>query len=114
MKADDLRVPGFVEAGACALDTSLKSGVRFTISHHREERVIYAFAVNDVIKYVGVCDSSQTCFAKRMSRYQGMMGAGTNRRIAGHLKKVLSQGSAVRFSYGGHSRTSVSVISAST
>jgi hypothetical protein len=95
MKMEDLIRLGFAEAGTCALDARLKSGVRFQVKRCAKDRVIYAFAVNGVVKYVGVCDNSGTCFANRMSRYQGMMGAGTNKRIAGYMRQVLAEGAQV-------------------
>jgi hypothetical protein len=62
---------GFDEAGACVLDGRLKSGVRFVVRRDGDERVIYAFAVDDIVKHVGVCDNPDTRLADRMSRYQG-------------------------------------------
>ena len=100
MTAAELCVLGFADAGTCSLDARLKSGVRFAITASKDVCVIYAFAVDDEVKYIGVCDNSGTCFAHRMSRYQGMMGAGTNKRIVGHLREALTQGSAVRLLSG--------------
>jgi hypothetical protein len=74
MKAVDLAALGFVEAGTCVPDSVLKSGLRFTIHRHKKDRVIYAFLVDDEVKYIGVCDNTKTCFSDRMSRYQGIMG----------------------------------------
>jgi hypothetical protein len=74
---------GFVEAGACTLDPALKSGVRFTLHRHQADRVIYAFAIDDEVKYIGVYDNTKPCFSDRMARYQGITGAGTNERLLG-------------------------------
>lgn len=86
---------GFEHAGAWSLDQKLKSGVRFTLTRLEDERVIYAFAVDGKVMYVGVCDSTSTHLADRMRRYQGMMGAGTNERIARRIRKALRQGLTV-------------------
>ncbi len=94
MNVADLIELGFVEAGMCTRDPVLKSGVRFTLHRHQGDRVIYAFAVDDEVKYIGVCDNTKTCFADRMSRYQGIMGAGTNERVVGYIKAALGLGKA--------------------
>ena len=93
MSVAELVRVGFVEAGACTLDPVLKSGVRFTLHRHQADRVIYAFSVGDEVKYIGVCDNTKTCFSDRMSRYQGIMGAGTNKRVVGYIKAALGGGS---------------------
>ncbi len=92
----DLLTLGFREVGECNLDKDLKSGVRFHINHLRDERVIYAYTVDGVVKYVGVCDSTKTTLKGRMARYQGMMGAGTNKRITGLIRKCLTEGQEVK------------------
>ena len=86
---------GFVVAGSCVLDRGLKSGVRFSVIALKAARAIYAFCVDKEIKYVGVCDSSGTCLSDRMARYQGLIGAGTNRRIAALLRSALEAGAKV-------------------
>jgi hypothetical protein len=96
MKLNALAKLGFEEVGGCKLDHSLKSQIRFTVTRLKDERVIYAFAVDDEVKYVGVCDTSNTSLGARMNRYQGMLGTGTNERITGHLSRALSHGSVVR------------------
>lgn len=89
MNVADLVELGFAEAGTCTLDPVLKSGVRFTLHRHQADRVIYAFADGDEVKYIGVCDNTKTCFSDRMSRYQGITGAGTNERVVGQIKAAL-------------------------
>jgi hypothetical protein len=86
---------GFQKVGKCALDESLNSGVRFRINELGNERVVYAYTVDDEVKYIGVCDSTGTTLKDRMSRYQGMVGAGTNERIAELIKECLRQGKEV-------------------
>jgi hypothetical protein len=92
----ELQALGFFEAGTCMLDQGLMSGVRFHVAVSKDARVIYAFAVDDQVKYIGVCDNSGTCLGHRMSRYQGMMGASTNERIAVEIHNALSEGASVR------------------
>jgi hypothetical protein len=91
----DLFELGFMKVGQWILDQSLKSGVRFTLTAFIDDRVIYAFAVDDDLKYIGVCDKTSTTLGDRMSRYQGMAGAGTNKRIVEKIRKVLLGGSSV-------------------
>lgn len=86
----------FEQVGECRLDDRLASGVRFSTNAMQNDRVIYAYVVEDVIKYIGVCDSSTTTLRRRMNRYQGMIGAGTNKRIAGLIKECLRTGQAVK------------------
>ena len=87
---------GFRDVGVWRLDSALKSGVRFSITTYADERVIYAFAVDDTTKYVGVCDTSNTTLRSRLSRYQGMAGAGTNKRVAELIKTELDSRRSVR------------------
>lgn len=77
----ELQALGFFEAGTCMLDQGLMSGVRFHVAVSKDARVIYAFAVDDQVKYIGVCDNSGTCLGHRMSRYQGMMGRARTRGL---------------------------------
>ncbi len=91
----DLGGLGFREVGRCGLDKSLKSGVRFSVQEYRDERVIYAYVVDGVVKYIGVCDNTKTTLKDRMRRYQGMKGQGTNRRVTELIRACLMQGSEV-------------------
>ena len=79
----------FEVVGKCERDRDLKSGVRFRVKRWKDERVVYAFRVGRTVKYIGVCDSSGTTLKKRMGRYQGMTGAGTNARITGNIDRAL-------------------------
>ncbi|WP_286293100.1 hypothetical protein [Methylomarinovum tepidoasis] len=92
----ELEAFGFTEAGYCALDASLKSQVRFRLERLADVRAIYAFVVNDSIRYIGICESEKTTLKDRMGRYQGLVGAGTNERIVGLIKNCLQAGQAVR------------------
>lgn len=86
---------GFVQVGNWLIDTALKSGIRFRLDALQDERVIYAFTVDGQVKYVGVCNSSDTTLKERMTRYQGTMGAGTNERIANLIRNAISEGRVV-------------------
>lgn len=92
---DDLAQLGFSVAGKWQLDQKLKSGVRAALKSFQKERVIYAFVVDNVCKYVGICDDPSTTLVDRIGRYQAMVGAGTNERVCGLIQKVLSAGGTV-------------------
>lgn len=83
---------GFGKVGTCHLDERLKWKVRFKVSERANERVLYAFAVEDEIVYIGVCESDKTTLAARMNRYQGRIGRGTNKKVAEFLEKRLRKG----------------------
>jgi hypothetical protein len=95
MHSKDLMARGFILAGRCSLDERLKGGVRFVLTGLRTDRVIYSFTLNDKVRYIGVCDNTSTSFADRMSRYQGLMGAGTNKRIVELMRAALAEGQAI-------------------
>jgi hypothetical protein len=92
----DLLTFGFREAGTWSLDERLKSGVLFALTAHGDDRVVYGFTVDGIVKYIGVCDNTATTLADRLARYQNMAGAGTNRRIAGHIHEELRASRSVR------------------
>ncbi|HFE66730.1 MAG TPA: hypothetical protein ENJ93_05660 [Chloroflexi bacterium] len=92
----DIFTFGFQEVGEWSLDGQLKSGVRFHLKHLCDERVIYAYRVNDAVKYIGICDNTETTLKNRMERYQSRTGAGTNARIAGLIKECLEKGQKVK------------------
>lgn len=86
---------GFIEAGKWELKETLKSGISFQIYKFISERVIYAFVVDNAVKYIGICDNTNTTLKDRMSRYKGMAGSGTNERIAIKIKECLEKGKRV-------------------
>ena len=92
----DLLDFGFNTVGTWSSDPRLKSRVRFNLSSLHGERVIYAFGVDDAVKYIGICDNTDTTLKDRLSRYQGMMGGSTNKRIAALIREHLSHGRTVR------------------
>lgn len=87
---------GFVKAGKWKLKNSLKSGIAFELYNFQNERVIYAFVVDNKVKYIGICENTRTTLKGRMERYQHFVGAGTNERIAGNIKKCLKQRKEVK------------------
>jgi len=89
---------GFEEVGNWTLEGHLKSGITFLLNKFGEERVVYIFAVDDEVMYVGVCDSSATTLKERMNRYKSLAGSGTNERIAKKIKECLEQQKAVKIS----------------
>ncbi len=78
-----------------SLDESLNSDVRFSVASLGDDRVIYAFSVDSEVKYIGICESIYTTLKDRMSRYQGMIGNGTNLKIALCIKDCLRHGKTV-------------------
>ncbi len=86
---------GFLQVGSWLIDTALKSGIRFRLDALQDKRVIYTFTIDGQVKYIGVCDSSDTTLKERMKRYQGMMGAGTNKRVANLIRNAISEGRLV-------------------
>lgn len=92
----DLETYGFVEAGKWRLKGGLKSGIAFELDRLENERVIYAFIAEDDTKYIGVCSNTNTTLSKRMERYKGWQGTGTNKRIAEKIRKLLEKGQTVK------------------
>ncbi len=91
MKKADLQRLGFEEAGECVSDPKLESQVRFDLRAFSDARVIYAFSVDDQVAYIGVCGAQGTTLKSRMARYQALTGAGTNKRVVGHIREALGE-----------------------
>ncbi len=87
---------GFIKVGEWKLDGNLKSGIRCILYELQDERVIYAYTINEEIKYVGVCDTTSTALKSRMNRYQSMIGGSTNERVAKLIQKALMEGKEVK------------------
>ena len=87
---------GFIEAGEWKLSERSKSGIDFTLSALKHERVIFAFVVDGQAKYVGICQGSEVALADRMNRFKHRAGGGTNERIAARISNVLSAGKRVK------------------
>ena len=58
---------GFMEAGEWDLSERHKSKIEARLSRLADERVVYAFVVDNEVKYVGICDSLNTVLKDRMS-----------------------------------------------
>lgn len=86
---------GFIEVGKWELKEILKSGIAFELYKFKKERVVYAFVVDNVVKYIGVCDNTLTTLEDRLKRYKGMTGGSTNERIAISIKECLKRGKRV-------------------
>jgi len=82
---------GFQKVEKCQLDPNLKSGVRFIVNSLRHNRVIYAYEVESRVKYIGVCDNTNTTLKDRMSKYQALQGASTNEKITKLIKVCLEK-----------------------
>lgn len=89
---------GFLQAGEWKAYANVRSGITFEISDSRfeNERVVYAFVVNETVKYIGVCEKNSTTLKDRMSRYKNMQGGGTNERIAELIKLCLDEEKVVK------------------
>lgn len=94
-KCSGLAEAGFQHVGHWEIDEKLKSSVRYVIDMHIKDRVIYSFCVDGELKYIGVCDNTNTCLSDRMKRYKGMVGEGTNKRVTLQIKDCLNQGKEV-------------------
>jgi hypothetical protein len=88
---------GFVEAGRWALNQNVKSGIKFTLERYGTERVVYAFVVQDVVKYLGACREQDLRAQMKDYQYQGAQekGGGTNKHVATKIKESLQAGQVV-------------------
>ncbi len=87
---------GFIEAGEWRLSERSKSGIDFTLSALKHERVIFAFVVDGEAKYVGICQGREVTLTDRMNRIKRLVGAGANERIAGGISNLLRAGKGVK------------------
>jgi uncharacterized protein YerC len=92
---------GFIKAGRCQLNgRRYVSGVETILSRFKDERVIYCFVVDDIIEYIGICDSQNRTLDKRMKKYTSRAShqknnTGTSLEIIKKIKKCLEQGKIV-------------------
>jgi hypothetical protein len=91
-----LQAYGFVAVGEWLISTTVQSGITFKLNAFAQERVVYAFVVDEQPKYVGICDKDTTTLRDRMNRYKNRQGGSTNRRIAINIKECLTEGKAVQ------------------
>ena len=57
---------GFVEAGKWHLAERRKSKIEARLSRFADKRAVYAFVVDNEVKYIGICDNPETTLKKRM------------------------------------------------
>jgi hypothetical protein len=86
---------GFHPAGAWISYDRVSSGIGCPLVAFADARVVYAFVVDDRAMYIGICDKDTTTLKKRMGRYQGRQGSGTNERVAGLIPECLAGGKSV-------------------
>jgi len=86
---------GFRPAGSWR-PHKVASGIGYQLDAFVNDRVVYAFVVEDRVMYIGICDKDTTTLKSRMSRYQTRQGSGTNERVAGQIRRCLTAGKAVR------------------
>jgi hypothetical protein len=86
---------GFVPAGEWIKRASVKSGIAPKLTALAPDRVVYSFVVDDIPKYIGICEKGTTTLEDRMGRYKAQQGAGTNKRISVLIKQMLDQGQKV-------------------
>jgi len=97
----DISVYNFVIAGEWIRNLTVKSGITYQLTAFASDRVIYAFVVDGLPKYIGICEKDTTTLKDRMSRYQNQQGGNaqqglsTNKRISIEIKQILDQGKKV-------------------
>jgi len=81
---------GFMEAGEWDLSERHKSKVEARLSRLADERAVYAFVVDNEVKYVGICDSPNTLLKDRMSSQR------FNKKMPDLIRAALGQKRAVK------------------
>ena len=83
----DLRAHGFLPVGHW-MKATVKSGISFNLNACAQDRVVYAFVVDDQPTYIGICEKPTTTLKDRMKRYKYRQGGGTNKRVAGEISAI--------------------------
>ena len=86
---------GFIPAGEWITKATIRSGIAFILTEFASDRVVYSFVVDGTPKYIGICEKDTTTLKKRMERYKGLQGAGTNQRISAEIRHLLDRGKKV-------------------
>jgi hypothetical protein len=91
---------GFVPVGEWTTRDSVKSGITYDLTTLALDRVVYAFVIDGVPKYIGICEKDTTTLKDRMGRYKAQQGSrpqgvSTNERISIEIRRVLDQGKRV-------------------
>ncbi len=93
---NDLIKLGFRQIGTWELSESYASGVNMNLYQLNDQRVIYCFVVDSVIKYIGICDEDERTLEMRMKRYRSRAPhqknkTGTSLEIILKIKKCLEE-----------------------
>lgn len=86
----------FTLAGDWQLGNNPHSGLCFNLASFSSDRVLYAFCENDVVRYIGICESLKTTLRIRMKRYENTVGGSTNKRITEKIKSSLISGNSIK------------------
>jgi len=81
---------GFMEAGEWHLSKRHRSEIEASLSRLTNERVVYAFIIDNEVKYVGICDSPNTLLKDRMSSHR------FNKNMPDLIRTALKQNRAVK------------------
>jgi len=91
----NLSAYGFTLAGQWIKSATVKSGIDYQLTTLASERVVYAFVIDGVPKYIGICEKDTTTLSARMGRYKNQQGNGTNERISIKIREMLELGKKV-------------------
>lgn len=81
---------GFVYAGKWILCDKYTHGMNFGLNPNvRDIRAIYAFMVDNQVKYIGKCDTINQTFKGRMTNYRGKVGGSTTAQVPDKIKDSL-------------------------
>ena len=93
---------GFIEIGEWKISKKYISGIDYTITNLKSERIVYAFVVGNQIRYIGICENPKTTIKIRLERYRSRAGGNkltrrrsTNWYVVKMIKKELQRGKRV-------------------
>ena len=97
----DLKKLGFKESGEWELNKKYKSGINMILNQSKNQRVIYCFVVDSIIKYIGICDGCERTLEDRMKRYRSRTEVqknetGTSLKINLKIKESLKKRKSVK------------------
>ena len=81
---------GFVEAGNWHLAERRKGKIEARLSRFTDKRAVYAFVVDNGVKYIGICDNPETTLKKRMGSQR------FNKDMPKRIEKVLNADGVVK------------------
>ncbi len=96
----DLIELGFTKTGIWELNERYRSGVNMNLFQLNDQRVVYSFVVDSLIKYMGICDENERTLEMRMQRYRSRAPhqkskTGTSLEIILKIRKCLEEGKTV-------------------